>query len=348
MSITTWEDSGINWAEPQLSDLWTALESIRLALIERRNAVLQHMWTNMGTKPAIPDLTQLVMRGNLILSVVGELHDCLSKLIIWYIDHTYHNGDFEGLTFEQDWIDYLRYIQMFHEETLLAAAGETERIICRRLDTIPAWITQQYKLINALKWTGQGYIGGYSGTFENPDGEIIIIPTDKPWYAFYGGYYDFYAAGTQYYEGKWRDMYDWLEIPPASFNWRQKNETNYYVGTRATQFSTYDGYLREYNNVKLSFTFDTLSDCIVDVYGRVSGSNMITNNLFSNFGILYKIKTYTIPEHNPSEDIIPTTDESVYRWMDTSNFSEGFSPEYIAQVLKYDGPNGFKFRAPTP
>ncbi|MFA5321374.1 MAG: hypothetical protein WC373_01765 [Smithella sp.] len=140
MSYANWGDSGIDWTSCKLCSLWSAIESIRLALAERASTVAY----------TLPILLQTELTKFSFLSSFNELEKgiteliqmAMSDLIIRFVNHTDSSGDWNG---QAD-------IPLWTEADILTAIGASERLSVTRLSSFSAWIKQQYDIINLLKW----------------------------------------------------------------------------------------------------------------------------------------------------------------------------------------------------
>lgn len=95
MTFASWEDSGVNWNDPRGCDAWAALESIRLALVERASAAGNRDAATVGyTLPTI--LQSEVVRGSFIYDYTSAIQTAVSALILSFLNHSKNNGEING------------------------------------------------------------------------------------------------------------------------------------------------------------------------------------------------------------------------------------------------------------
>jgi len=133
-SIENWNSIGIDWNYPQLCTYYSALESIRLALVERAAAASYTLPTILQTE---------VKRLSTVKPYTDAIQAAITALIPLFINHTDNGGNWSG---QSD-------VPMWTESAILSAIGAESRLIQNKMNVSADWITQQYKIINMLKWS---------------------------------------------------------------------------------------------------------------------------------------------------------------------------------------------------
>ena len=133
-SIDNWNSIGIDWEYPQLCTYYSALESIRLALVERDLAT-------SGFSPAI--LIGQVLLLYSLREYAEAIQNTITSLIPCFANHTDNGGNWDGKTDIPAWT----------ESSILEAIGAEKRLLVNKLNVLSAaWVTQQYQILNMLKW----------------------------------------------------------------------------------------------------------------------------------------------------------------------------------------------------
>lgn len=296
---TTWTDTGISWdhADP----MWP-LELLNPCLIE---AIKEK---DAATGRTVPTL--LSADYNPILPnwyYVSAIHAEVTALIPLFVNHllpTAHPGDYNGETTIPNWT----------EATILAAIGDSARIILTHLSTLSAWYFQTRKILDMMRW-------------RNPELNTTgSIRTTGP-------------CSPSQFESFWNTS-SWLET--------------LYTGAACvygTNIWGYPGMVNgaRYRRIISVHNINWAAELIYDVYVKCDGGGYEYNPEIAPYeNVLYKTETQTKILSGFTEltrigfiDSSPNQNSGLsYVW------ETGFDPAQC--VIKFDGPNGFKFKADTP
>lgn len=339
MSFESWEDADVNWEDPRIAPMWNALEAIRLALVERASVASY-------TLPII--LQSEVVRLKLIYDYTYAIQTAVTTLIPLFVNHTDHDGDWDELLYSGE-ISYATtsnnsfIVPLWTEAAILAAIGAESRLTAPRLAVTPDWIIQQYDIINMLKWTktsvwnlyGYGsyvklYLSRrgetgyeYNSVVESIDTIVSIVSSYTPYpeilfpgietscnKSLSGSTY-FYQGGCTQCEVTFH--VDSLPITPHSAVFYILPG---YPGIEERTIFDANGMSFTERTIKAWTTFSETSDTeiVADKIGDTSSS--------------------VFPKY-PNEPAGETKTYETFR---------GWYIAWAAFVLKFDGPNGFKFK----
>lgn len=323
MSFENWEDSGINWTDPRIAPMWNALESIRLALVERASVAGY----------TLPEILQSeVVRGAFIYYYTSAIQTAVSALIPLFVNHLDSNGDWTGKTSIPAWT----------EAAILAAIGAASRITAPRLAVTADWIAQQYAIINMLRWNSKNELKInywtksitpiYNTIWKELRDSAINSYNNAEWViATWGSYYNSYfnihcevlscAPSSIFYFGRSKS-----NIIP--FNKLENIDYIIDVDLYSLMRSFANFNESEYDEIKTGVPYGTYKKIDTqEINLQAQG-----NTPWFEVGFNDESLPYDIPE-------TPVSGYFGIGWEATSAVAN--SPELI---LKYDGPNGFKFK----
>jgi hypothetical protein len=140
MAITSWTSENMDWSSAdklKLGGLYGRCEAIRLAIRERRLAA--------GLTPSGFFVENYELRLKSPKTFRDAVRSAVTALIPLFVNHLDHNGDWNGL-------EYSAFAPAWTEAALLTAISATERLELSQLETLSAWLYQQYQILNMLKW----------------------------------------------------------------------------------------------------------------------------------------------------------------------------------------------------
>ena len=268
-----------------------------------------------ATDGAITVILQTVKRIYTIKSYTDAIQTKVSELIPLYINHLDNYGNWNGQAVIPNW----------DEASMLTAIGAGSRLVADRINVLGAWAKQQYLIINNLLWVR--YSAGFERRTKNLD---------------YGS--SWADAVARFNAGAWSA---WSTYEGSSQAENEYNYGNYRIGTPAQHRFTIDktavlGTLEFIAEVYEYYTwtsyiyedvervcFWNLNGSMVPNYNRIKTSTSCQSYDYVNFS-----ETIWIDNGEPPR---PTTD--IYETQ--AGISDTEPP---VAVLKFDGPNGFKFR----
>lgn len=297
---TQWTDNNLTWDAPNpLWDLW----SLNLAVIE---AIKEKDSATGRAVPALLSASYNPIRPN--WDYVSAIHAEVSALIPLFVNHllpTAHPGDYNGEA----------TIPMFTEATILAAIGDSARIVPTHLSTLSAWYFQTRKILDMLRW------GAFNWSITSSAGK-----------EFYGGLdWDNSVIGF--------NSLPWIGSYSKAHHNAQHVDPNVYIVRARLVFS--------YTANQIPFDFDFYSsfdagvfpgtiyvnsDYNAPVTGRIYniGSGNVTSNSTSVFTI-GNIEAVSLPD--------PVSMGADYNYI-------GWASGVIQKAVhKFDGDGGFNFKS---
>ena len=331
----SWNDvdfagNACDWTTRKNKLLYPAYEKLRRALVERCEA-------SNTTVPAILDNTNPVGNNELVSYAWKTAYQStITTLIPKYVNHTDSGGNWDGQTSIPNWT----------ETTILAAIDPAETRIPATYIYSATWEIQQYKILNLLKW-GSGYNISYTdyslydpqykhsqGTLSDSWSSLASSFLTAPWQTYVGDYY-------------WASC---LAIQSMSSNYREllRIRSKIRVNTGSTIGKSIDWYhkIREPDSgghaAPSTSYFDANGDLIqtekihlVDSTSENTVAIQTQSNFFSTL--------LTSPNYN---QIIGATTLEYQGWRvfgkDNGITLQPLEPPML--ILKFTGPNGFKFK----
>lgn len=312
---TSWTDTGLIWTA--VNPLWP-LQELNLAMIE---AVKEKDSATSRTVPALLSATYNPIRPN--WDYVNAIHSEVSALIPLFVNHllpTATPGNYNGET----------TIPMFTEATILAAIGDSARMVPTHLSTLSAWYFQTKKILDLLRWVKK------TVPFSSITGDRKKLIAEWP----PGGY----PANTDF-----DDVFSKAQAAEVESN----GFVLYFgsIGTYSEQFtdSTYTVIL-DRNKGKFYFNYFIADlSASIDVYSIPSHityrgkTNLFDTGSGWTESVLNLIQTISETSLNSpfAGNFIVPTQTPKHQALDTiwtSVLGEGQA------VLKFDTPNGFKFK----
>jgi hypothetical protein len=288
---TSWTSTGLDWTAPD--PMWP-LELLNPCLIE---AILEK---RAGTGTPLLSAPSNPLRPN--FDYVTLMDSAVSTLIPLFVNHllpTATPGNYNGQTTIPNWT----------EATILAAIGDSVRIIPTHLGTLSSWYFQTRKILDMMRWP-----------FLHPQRFDIYWKTgrnESDWLA-----YPWQPGGI--YGGE--IPYNYPYVPMVANGFDVNNTTK---GKYKHNVGDYDVFADVYV-YPTSWPYGDFYNCPL---GWVENK---WNKILTISG---------------TGDLI-TPEIGVISYPNMPNGS-GFGVNHNSQnsayyILKFDGPNGFKFRADTP
>lgn len=313
MDITDWDSAGINWEKPQPASLYNALESIRLALLERISV------TGIDLENLPPVMKNICTKGirlRSIYEVASEFHRNISTVIPYFVNHTDNSGNWNNQEEIPTWT----------EESILDAIGDSERVPVSRLGSSAEWVIQAYKILNMLKWYKD------SGTITTDYTISERSNTDGASSSWNAAQFDATYGFTAW---PWR----YVGFPYQAFyaGWKGGIPTGYWKQAKRVR--------KRFGNETFKATFDIY--LFLERFKYAYPSRGV--NVFQPIGTMVHEDKWNLKESESSEE----NQFSTYCWNDDDLKADLLEPtmdiwcgtqvsEFIS-VTKFDGANGFKF-----
>lgn len=309
---TSWTSTGLDWtaADP----MWP-LELLNPCMIE---AIKERDSATSRTVPALLSDTYNPIRPN--WDYVSAIHAEVTDLIPLFVNHTDHGGDWSGQTTIPNWT----------EATILTAIGDSARIIPTYLGTLSAWYFQTRKILDMLSWaqssasiSNYDYLKTYGYYFEE-----MPFGSGEAWN----------SAKTEFNSTPWRGI---PEQEPC------------YRGANGGGSLNYLYYLIAKSVKKTTIVNNTIYNCNIDSYCVFTKPYYIYENVDYPDAVedkLFFINTSNVLPASSIDLLIgnsKNTGSNPYLPFGLQ-YAKGYDATTINTILKFDGPNGFKFKADTP
>ena len=317
---TSWTSTGLVWdfADP----LWLR-HKLDLCNIE---AVKEKYAATSGTVPALLSAEYNPIRALQTMDYITAAHNEITALIPLFVNHllpAVTPGNYNGET----------TIPVFTEATILAAIGDSTRIIPTHLSTLSGWYFQTKKILDMLMW-----VKDY-GIFIESDRRSNYYGMSETWDIAESGFnkntfdnvipdsYGFGYHGYCMYTG-------------AGVFWKMLKRIKKTFGNRGINANcvTYR-YGTAYFLGQQLFYFQPLP--IGTEEQQALGNPINTLSAVEHFSSVLSISTHSCLSHECEQTLQAPA-------LNISFMNIGRDLNDFFAILKFDTPNGFKFKASSP
>ena len=312
---TSWTSTGLDWTAPD--PMWP-LELLNPCIIE----AIKEKYLSLGLMPAagLINMAYEPMRPN--WHYVSQISICVDDLISRFINHTDHEGDWNGQTIIPNWtinsiLSDIGDLARIHPEFSQRSGVFIPNQECV-FDSLSSWYFQTRKILDMLRWVKKTLT---PTTYEQR------VPSALTWYP------EFFNEAV-------------LTFNSSPVVWATTGNT--YLAEHHFAIFPYNcaiGRRRSTINTLININFDTLNDVYLFFELGDSGSVYENNDYIGTTrNSLFKhISDTQISANNNINFMLGNFGNST---LSSENVSWKISSGVI--ISKYDGPNGFKFRADSP
>jgi len=333
VSPTSFTDLDMDWSD-ESTDISAQkskyLDALRLAILERQSVLNITSLDILYTPNYIPYPYKTLDYDLLIY-----MHNAIRTLIPHFVNHTVNNGDFTGLDSipmwnERDLLDYLQIEEYQYPQPFDMDNNE--------------WLKQQYKIINLLRYTA--YV---CNTFSKDTMGVYQYP--------YSSIYSMSFRGHRKTKGELGSWDECLNVLKSS-NWNGKYdlEGESYIGY------LFDVDLYRIEMVQYQYIINPRISCLLDFYSYRS------SNPYGGNGFLFQECSISDTPYVVKKSFTENNYFNFYLWNEddfllinwkkpmgiNADYHNAPKPVYRDPtsfidffdliLLKYTGPNGFKFR----
>lgn len=160
----SWGAAGATWPAVAGGIYRYHLEEIRQAINERASA----------SNTSVSSMGSAWTAGQIARPIMSSIQTAMSLLMVEFVKYTHNGGDWtdDGITVTDiapEWVSAAQF---------MADLGESRLAVPAVGYTLPAWINQQYRILNEMRWTRRGLTISNSERRDGTGASLAAATTD--------------------------------------------------------------------------------------------------------------------------------------------------------------------------